>query len=178
MCVLQDQRPVTFTTEVYDGLVESPSAVRSSGWDKRPSDVSKSSQHLAPPSSSIPHHHHYHHHHHLGVPRGSDKKDTQLSPLKKRVKEGTPPVGMKLIGSNVCVYAGCVFIIIIVLVECVSNRGIRNRSSPIVNSNSNHHWQHNRNMNGNLSSHHNQVKNILLHPSPPSPPSKKNSFSH
>lgn len=89
---LQEQRPVAFTTEVYDSLVESPTAIRNSAWDKRSSGVSKSSQHLAPPSS-IPHHHHYHHHHHLSVPRSNDKKDTQLSPLKKRVKEGTPPIG-------------------------------------------------------------------------------------
>lgn len=91
--LIQDQRPVAFTTEVYDGLVESPSTIRNAAWDKRSNGVSKSSQHLAAPPS-IPHHHHYHHHHHLTVPRSNDKKDAQLSPLKKRVKEGTPPIGM------------------------------------------------------------------------------------
>lgn len=60
--------------------------------------------HMAPPQSH--HHHssyqqappaHHHHHHHR-----QDKKDTvinttnQLSPVKKRVKEGTPPQGLLL----------------------------------------------------------------------------------
>ncbi|XP_065206382.1 homeodomain-interacting protein kinase 2 isoform X3 [Planococcus citri] len=129
--LIQDQRPVAFTTEVYDGLVESPSTIRSTAWEKRSSGVSKSSQHLAPPSS-IPHHHHHHYHHHLTVPRNSDKKDTQLSPVKKRVKEGTPPN------------------------ECISGR--RNRGSPVISSNLNHHWQHS-NSNGNSSSHLNTIPN-------------------
>lgn len=58
--------------------------------------------HMAPPQSH--HHHtnyqqappaHHHHHHHR-----QDKKDSiinttnQLSPVKKRVKEGTPPQGL------------------------------------------------------------------------------------
>ncbi|XP_054261032.1 homeodomain-interacting protein kinase 2 isoform X2 [Macrosteles quadrilineatus] len=56
------QRPAVFATEVYDGLVESP------GY--------KSHLHTT----------------HLAVPRSHDKKETtQLSPVKKRVKEGTPP---------------------------------------------------------------------------------------
>lgn len=77
-----------FTTEVYDGLVDSPGS-----WSKR--GVSKN--HLAPP---LPHHHHLHH---LTVPRPTpvDKKETtQLSPVKKRVKEGTPPSGISIIISN------------------------------------------------------------------------------
>ena len=95
--LIQDQRPVTFTTEVYDGLVESPSTIRNAAWDKRSNGVPKSSQHLSAPA---PHHHHYHHHHHLTVPRSNDKKDAQLSPLKKRVKEGTPPMGTYPVGSS------------------------------------------------------------------------------
>jgi len=62
---------------------------------------SRSTKHIAPQSH---HHHsnyqqappaHHHHHHHR-----QDKKDTvintanQLSPVKKRVKEGTPPQGL------------------------------------------------------------------------------------
>ncbi|XKL61288.1 hypothetical protein PGB90_008345 [Kerria lacca] len=130
--LIQDQRPVAFTTEVYDSLVESPSTIRASAWDKRSSVVSKSSQHLAPPSS-IPHHHHYHHHHHLSIPRNNDKKDAQLSPLKKRVKEGTPPI------------------------EYGNNRNIRNRISPVINTNSNQHWQHSNNVIGNSFYSHNQI---------------------
>ncbi|KAG8267712.1 lens induction in camera-type eye [Homalodisca vitripennis] len=58
-------RPTVFTAEVYDSLVESP------GWDKHKSHL---------------------HTTHLTVPRSHDKKEpTQLSPVKKRVKEGTPP---------------------------------------------------------------------------------------
>lgn len=60
--------------------------------------------HMAPPQAhhhhsnyqqAPPAHHHHHHHHHR-----QDKKDTvisttnQLSPVKKRVKEGTPPQGL------------------------------------------------------------------------------------
>lgn len=66
------------------------------------SGKSRSTKHMAPPQS---HHHHSnyqqappaHHHHHL---HRQDKKDTvinttnQLSPVKKRVKEGTPPQGL------------------------------------------------------------------------------------
>lgn len=63
---------------------------------------SRSTKHIAPPQSH--HHHsnyqqappaHHHHHHHR-----QDKKDSvinttnQLSPVKKRVKEGTPPQGL------------------------------------------------------------------------------------
>uniref|UniRef100_A0A1B6C3J0 non-specific serine/threonine protein kinase n=1 Tax=Clastoptera arizonana TaxID=38151 RepID=A0A1B6C3J0_9HEMI len=77
--LIQDQRPAVFATEVYDGFVDSPGT-----WGKR--GMSKS--HLVPP---VTHHHHLHH---LTVPRPNpiDKKEnTQLSPVKKRVKEGTPP---------------------------------------------------------------------------------------
>jgi len=66
------------------------------------SGKSRSTKHMAPPQS---HHHHSnyqqappaHHHHHL---HRQDKKDSvinttnQLSPVKKRVKEGTPPQGL------------------------------------------------------------------------------------
>lgn len=56
-----------FAAEVYDSLVESPA------WDKH-----KPHMHAT----------------HLAVPRSHDKKEpTQLSPVKKRVKEGTPPTG-------------------------------------------------------------------------------------
>lgn len=61
------QRPAVFAAEVYDSLVESPA------WDKH-----KPHMHAT----------------HLAVPRSHDKKEpTQLSPVKKRVKEGTPPTG-------------------------------------------------------------------------------------
>lgn len=67
-CGLCLQRPAVFAAEVYDSLVESPA------WDKH------KPAHL--------------HATHLAVPRSHDKKEpTQLSPVKKRVKEGTPPTG-------------------------------------------------------------------------------------
>jgi hypothetical protein len=96
--------------EVYEPMVEQqhtnhhlapPSApAPAPGWapSKRNTKVSQA----APPQA---HHHHHHHHHttssssHLTVPGSSgghrqDKKEaTQLSPVKKRVKESTPPSG-------------------------------------------------------------------------------------
>ncbi|XP_034944992.1 homeodomain-interacting protein kinase 2 isoform X9 [Chelonus insularis] len=77
--ILQDQRPVFPVTEVYNtsALVEHPSQ----SWSKR--SVAK------------------HHQHHLTVPQQSQhrhehKKETQqLSPVKKRVKESTPPSSMR-----------------------------------------------------------------------------------
>ncbi|XP_057332415.1 homeodomain-interacting protein kinase 2 isoform X5 [Microplitis mediator] len=73
--ILQDQRPVFPVTEVYNTstLVEHPSQT----WNKR--SVAK------------------HHQHHLTVPQQSQhrhehkKEIQQLSPVKKRVKESTPP---------------------------------------------------------------------------------------
>ncbi|VVC30232.1 Hypothetical protein CINCED_3A002803 [Cinara cedri] len=99
--ILQDQRQVAFTTaDVYDGLLESPTMVGTIWGSSNNSGKSRSTKtHMAPPQ---PHHHHsnyqqapqaHHHHHH----HRQDKKDTiintsnQLSPVKKRVKEGTPP---------------------------------------------------------------------------------------
>ncbi|XP_071642171.1 uncharacterized protein Hipk isoform X8 [Temnothorax longispinosus] len=77
--ILQDQRPVFPVTEVYNAsaLVEHPSQ----SWGKR--TVTK------------------HHQHHVTVPqqtqhRHEHKKETQqLSPVKKRVKESTPPSSMR-----------------------------------------------------------------------------------
>ncbi|XP_017788454.1 PREDICTED: homeodomain-interacting protein kinase 2 isoform X9 [Habropoda laboriosa] len=77
--ILQDQRPVFPVTEVYNtsALVEHPSQ----SWGKR--SVTK------------------HHQHHVTVPQQSQhrhehKKETQqLSPVKKRVKESTPPSNMR-----------------------------------------------------------------------------------
>jgi len=75
----KDQRPVFPVTEVYNAsaLVEHPSQ----SWGKR--TVTK------------------HHQHHVTVPqqtqhRHEHKKETQqLSPVKKRVKESTPPSSMR-----------------------------------------------------------------------------------
>ncbi|XP_050431437.1 homeodomain-interacting protein kinase 2 isoform X2 [Adelges cooleyi] len=102
--ILQEQRPVAFTTtDVYDGLLESPTMVGTI-WGSS-SNNGKSRSNKAHIGASQPHHHHslssyhqqappaHHHHHH----HRQDKKDTvisatnQLSPVKKRVKEGTPP---------------------------------------------------------------------------------------
>ncbi|XP_014249376.1 homeodomain-interacting protein kinase 2 isoform X2 [Cimex lectularius] len=70
--LIQDQgRPVF--TDVYDRVVESPNME----WGKR--NVTK---HLAPP---VPHHH-------ISLPRHDKKDPLHLSPVKKRVKEGTPPI--------------------------------------------------------------------------------------
>nr|XP_018898939.1 PREDICTED: homeodomain-interacting protein kinase 2 isoform X2 [Bemisia tabaci] len=71
--LIQEQRPAVFATEVYESLVESPN----SGWNKRSSKMS-GAQTIAQA------------HHHL-APTVAHKTHTQLSPLKKRVKEGTPP---------------------------------------------------------------------------------------
>lgn len=69
--VAQEQgRPVF--TEVYDRVVESPNL----GWSKR-----NMAKHLAPPVT----------HHHISVPRHEKKDPLHLSPVKKRVKESTPP---------------------------------------------------------------------------------------
>ncbi|EFN80327.1 Homeodomain-interacting protein kinase 2 [Harpegnathos saltator] len=79
--ILQDQRPVFPVTEVYNAsaLVEHPSQ----SWGKR--TVTKHHQHhVTVPSVQQPQHRHDH------------KKDTQqLSPVKKRVKESTPPSSMR-----------------------------------------------------------------------------------
>lgn len=92
--LLQDQRPVfpvDVPPEVYSdtGLMEHPQH-----WNSKRS------------SQKVSHHHHHHQHHHfqqiaaphqnynhLTVPgrHDSKKEATQLSPVKKRVKEGTPP---------------------------------------------------------------------------------------
>ncbi|KAK6625837.1 hypothetical protein RUM43_006136 [Polyplax serrata] len=93
--ILQEQRPV-FPVDVGPEVYAEPSIVEHhshNNWNsKRPNHKSNS------------HHHHHHHHHyqqpqqnhsyhHLTVPSRHDakKEATQLSPVKKRVKEGTPP---------------------------------------------------------------------------------------
>ena len=114
--------PVDVATEVYDpSLVDhhsnhhsSTAVVNASGSWTNKRGVSKTShQHnlVCPPQqqqqqqpqlqhvSQPTHHHHHHHHHHLTVPNHRSQQDakkepTQLSPVKKRVKEGTPPSGM------------------------------------------------------------------------------------
>ncbi|XP_071442211.1 homeodomain-interacting protein kinase 2 isoform X2 [Hetaerina americana] len=88
--ILQEQRPVfpVDVPQVYDSVVEHGSA--QSGWSapKRPTK-----NHGAPPPAVT-------HSNHLTVPhvacapittRSEKKEPTQLSPVKKRVKEGTPP---------------------------------------------------------------------------------------
>ncbi|XP_050526344.1 homeodomain-interacting protein kinase 2 isoform X2 [Daktulosphaira vitifoliae] len=101
--ILQDQRSVAFTTaDVYDSIIESPTVVGTIWGSSGNNGKSRSNKsHLA---ASQSHHHHSlssfnhqapltHHHHHLR----QDKKESvisttnQLSPVKKRVKEGTPP---------------------------------------------------------------------------------------
>ncbi|KAJ8949716.1 hypothetical protein NQ318_013585 [Aromia moschata] len=83
--ILQEQRPVfpvDVAAEVYNpAIVEHTN----SSWGKRSSKA-----HHAQPSTS------HHNHHHLMVPthhrsQHDKKEQTQLSPVKKRVKEGTPP---------------------------------------------------------------------------------------
>ncbi|PSN29452.1 hypothetical protein C0J52_24770 [Blattella germanica] len=71
-----------------------------------------------------PAHHHHHHHHHLTVPshrsqQDAKKEPTQLSPVKKRVKEGTPPT------DSVNGYA--------------TSSSIRRRHSPVSTNGT--HWQ-------------------------------------
>lgn len=88
--ILQDQRPVfpvDVAAEVYN-----PSIVDHSGatWGSSSKRNSKGSHHHSSVQQSS------HHHHHLMVPSHHrsqvDKKEqTQLSPVKKRVKESTPP---------------------------------------------------------------------------------------
>ncbi|KAF6216142.1 hypothetical protein GE061_000481 [Apolygus lucorum] len=77
--LIQEQgRPVF--TEVYDRVVESPNM----GWSKR-----NMAKHLAPPVT----------HHHISLPRHDKKDPLHLSPVKKRVKESTPPIecsGMRI----------------------------------------------------------------------------------
>lgn len=89
---------------MYDGLLESPTMVGTLWGSSNSSGKSRSTKtHMAPPQShhhhsnyqQAPPAHHHHHHHHR-----QDKKDSvinttnQLSPVKKRVKEGTPPQGL------------------------------------------------------------------------------------
>lgn len=86
--ILQDQRsavfPVDVATEVYN-----PTLVDHSGSSWGSSKRSSKNHHIAQASSS-------HHGHHLMVPthhrsQREKKEQTQLSPVKKRVKESTPP---------------------------------------------------------------------------------------
>lgn len=116
--ILQEHRPVfpvDVAAEVYDpSLVDhhsnhhsSATVVNASGSWTNKRGVSKNLHHqhslTGPPeqqqTSQATHHHHHHHHHHLTVPshrsqQDAKKEPTQLSPVKKRVKEGTPPTGL------------------------------------------------------------------------------------
>ncbi|KAL1110272.1 hypothetical protein AAG570_008349, partial [Ranatra chinensis] len=118
--LIQEQRPV-YTTEVYDRVVESPNM----GWGKR--GVTK---HLVPPV-----------HHHLTVPRQThDKKEqTHLSPVKKRVKEGTPPS------------------------QCNGGRGRGGRHSPVVHQS---HWPNNSHATQHVVHSDNRQQTITIHDSP------------
>lgn len=94
------QRPMfpVEVPEVYEPMVEQQHSSHlapqpAPGW----APSKRSSKPVAPQS-----HHHHHHHssssNQLVVPGASHRQDkkeaTQLSPVKKRVKEGTPPSGM------------------------------------------------------------------------------------
>ncbi|XP_048517464.1 homeodomain-interacting protein kinase 2 isoform X2 [Dendroctonus ponderosae] len=84
--ILQEQRPVfnvDVTAEVYNPTIMEHAG--SWGGSKRSSRAHYSQQAVPP-----------HNHHHLMVPphhrsQHDKKEQTQLSPVKKRVKEGTPP---------------------------------------------------------------------------------------
>nr|CAD7207195.1 unnamed protein product [Timema douglasi] len=137
--ILQEHRPVfpvDVGAEVYDssGLVDPHQAWASS---KRGVPSKSSSHQLVPPPVPQPTtHHHHHHHHHLAVPsdRGQDKKEpTQLSPVKKRVKESTPPSDT-LIGYN-------------------GMGSARRRHSPA----SGNHWQHHGSVVQPTGKHHSHV---------------------
>ncbi|XP_073999472.1 homeodomain-interacting protein kinase 2-like isoform X2 [Rhodnius prolixus] len=81
--LIQEQTRPLFT-EVYDRVVDSPTI----GWSGSKRNNAK---HIAQTQAAPPVQHH-----HIALPRqaqGSEKKDTiHLSPVKKRVKEGTPPI--------------------------------------------------------------------------------------
>ncbi|KAF5294896.1 hypothetical protein FQR65_LT10694 [Abscondita terminalis] len=83
--ILQDQRPVfpvDVATEVYNPTIVEHTA----SWSS--SKRSSKNHHIQPSGS-------HHGHHHLMVPthrsQHDKKEQTQLSPVKKRVKESTPP---------------------------------------------------------------------------------------
>lgn len=110
--ILQEPRPVfpvDVTTEVYNpALVETTSSWNGSKRSSKNHHMQQSNSH--------------HNHHHLMVPahhrsQHDKKEQTQLSPVKKRVKEGTPPSEQLNYG----------------------NSGRRNHNSPSMNG----HWQHN-----------------------------------
>lgn len=127
----KDQRPVFPVTEVYNAstLVEHPSQ----NWGKR--SVTK------------------HHQHHLAVPQQSQhrhehKKETQqLSPVKKRVKESTPPSNMR---------------------RHSPTNGHWSQQPPVSQS---HHYSTKHNSNHNASNEHQQVsyarqQTITIHDTP------------
>ncbi|XP_023719375.1 homeodomain-interacting protein kinase 2 isoform X5 [Cryptotermes secundus] len=148
--ILQEHRPVfpvDVATEVYDpSLVDhhpnhhpSATVVNASGSWTNKRGVSKTMHHhtnsqhnlACPPQPQHQpqlqpaHHHHHHHHHHLTVPNHRSQQDakkepTQLSPVKKRVKEGTPPSD-SVNGYN-------------------TNSSSRRRHSPVASNST--HWQH------------------------------------
>ncbi|KAJ8984613.1 hypothetical protein NQ317_006075 [Molorchus minor] len=124
--ILQDQRPVfpvDVAAEVYNpAIVEHANT----SWGKRSSKTHHAQQSL------------HHNHHHLMVPthhrsQHDKKEQTQLSPVKKRVKEGTPP-------SEQINYAG-------------SSGSSRRNHSPNVNG----HWQHPSHQQGSSHEHHTQT---------------------
>lgn len=87
--ILQEQRsvyPVDVTTEIYNPTMIEHSS--SGGWSSSSKRGSKS-HHIQQSNS-------HHGHHHLMVPthhrsQHDKKEQTQLSPVKKRVKESSPP---------------------------------------------------------------------------------------
>lgn len=94
----QEHRPVfpvdVAATDVYQPSLVDHQSAAAHQWPSSKRTVAKApSQHLAAPQQT-PHHHHHHHHHHLTVQHAPKKEPTQLSPVKKRVKEGTPPSGV------------------------------------------------------------------------------------
>lgn len=109
--LLQDHRAPVFPLDVASADVYDPSNLVDSGaaaaWSsskrsvaKAPSSTTSHHQHAlaaaaAAAAAAAQQHHQHQTNHHLTVPRHHDtKKDnTQLSPVKKRVKEGTPPSG-------------------------------------------------------------------------------------
>ena len=107
--LIQDQRaaqavfPLNITPDVYNAPTLIDHAATATNWSKR---SQKPSHHLTSTNNMAPNLHH--HHHHLLVPSTTPpththhraqniKKDVaQLSPLKKKIKENTPPSDLTL----------------------------------------------------------------------------------
>ncbi|KAL1510089.1 hypothetical protein ABEB36_004744 [Hypothenemus hampei] len=95
--ILQEQRPVfpvDVTTEVYNPAIMDHGGA---SWSTPPSKRSSRTHHAQQQTGGAAAPLQHHHHHHLMVPpphhrsQHDKKEQTQLSPVKKRVKEGTPP---------------------------------------------------------------------------------------